>query len=210
MKYKAMNCIKTAIIAAFTFTLMFAAGCSRTENADPAVHPVNASPSGVVSPAASAPVETLLLSATDIASSVSPTIQALPEIAEEDVNAARSVVTDYFHAVEAKDKAAVIKTMTDRNIGPSVSYFGDETRKLLDILYDSQDIVRAQYVQPGMAGYKNGATIGNVIVFKVSFEVTLPSGSEASPYDEGVYKNWNIILVRKDSSQPWLIDDQGY
>lgn len=201
---------KAVAVIVVLIALPLMSGCSPDEKAGPAVQPAKSS-IGTVSPAgytaaATNSVQPSVAAATDIA----PTERPLPEFPDQDITAARAVVREYFRAVEARDKDAIIKTMTDRNAGPNVVYFGDETRTLLDIRYDSQDRVRAQYVQPGMAGYENGTSIDNVIVFRVSFDVQLPSGSESSPFDEGVYKDWNIILVRKDASHPWLIDDQGY
>jgi hypothetical protein len=133
----------------------------------------------------------------------------LPDFKDEEVAAAKAVVLAYFKAVEAQDKDALLNTLTSWHNTPNAVYFEGETRKLLTITYDSQDFFRRAYITNGR-GSGNGATIENVIVFKVSFSVTYPYKGFVSSFSDGVYNDWSMILIRQDASKPWLIDDQGY
>jgi hypothetical protein len=86
----------------------------------------------------------------------------------------------------------------------NVQLFGTEKRTLLSIDYDSQDSVRKSY-KPG-GKYVEPE---NIIVFKVSFHIDYPD-KVTGPWNEGVYENWSMILIRDDKNSPWLIYDQGY
>jgi len=135
----------------------------------------------------------------------------MPEFTEEEVAAARAVVEEYYRAVAAKDAEAILATMypqehltMERVKSGNVGLFGEEERTLLSIDYDSQDSVRKSY-KPG-GKYVEPE---NIIVFKVSFNIDYPD-KDTGPWNEGVYENWSMILIRDDKNSPWLIYDQGY
>jgi len=134
----------------------------------------------------------------------------LPEFAEAEVAAARAVVEEYYRAVAAKDAEAILATLYPRehrtleNVKSGhVQLYGTENRTLLTIDYDSQDPMRRRYrpIHP--------ITADNIIVFKVSFNIEYPL-KDGGPWNEGVYENWSMILIRDDKNSPWLIYDQGY
>ena len=135
----------------------------------------------------------------------------MPEFTKEEVAAARVVVEEYYRAVAAKDAEAILATMypqehltMERVKSGNVQLFGTEKRTLLSIDYDSQDSMRKSY-KPG-GKYVEPE---NIIVFKVSFNIDYPD-KDTGPWDEGVYENWSMILIRDDKNSPWLIYDQGY
>lgn len=135
----------------------------------------------------------------------------MPEFTEEEVAAARAVVEEYYRAVAAKDAEAILATMypqehltMERVKSGNVRLFGTEKRTLLSIDYDSQDSMRKSY-KPG-GKYVEPE---NIIVFKVSFNIDYPD-KDTGPWNEGVYENWSMILIRDDKNSPWLIYDQGY
>ncbi len=149
---------------------------------------------------------------------VNPPQEGLPEhfkvklvdFSDEEVEAARSVVYEYFRATAAKDREAILKTFTPEYNRPNTVLYGEETRTLLSVDYDPDDPMRLSYVRYGMRGSINGTQKVNVIVFRVRFNVEYPKGATPGSFSEGEYSGWNIILVRKDKNSPWLIDDQGY
>jgi hypothetical protein len=135
----------------------------------------------------------------------------MPEFPEEEVEAARAVVEEYYHAVEAKDAEAILVTLyprenftLERVESGNLVLYGEEIRTLLTIDYDSQDSMRRRY-RP----INHPITDENIIVFKVSFEIDYPDKKGGS-WNEGVYDNWSMILFRDDKESPWLIYDQGY
>ncbi|MGI6596214.1 MAG: DUF4829 domain-containing protein [bacterium] len=42
-----------------------------------------------------------------------------------------------------------------------------------------------------------------------SFNIEYPL-KDGGPWNEGVYENWSMILIRDDKNSPWLVYDQGY
>jgi len=128
-----------------------------------------------------------------------------------EVAAARAVVEEYYRAVAAKDAEAILATMYPREYltmervkSGYVQLYGTEKRTLLTIDYDSQDSMRESY-KPG--GKEIAAE--NIIVFKVSFNIEYPL-KDGGPWNEGIYDNWSMILIRDNENSPWLIYDQGY
>jgi len=137
--------------------------------------------------------------------------EIMPEFTEEEVAAARAVVEEYYRAIAAKDAEAILATMypregrtLERVKSGNVQLFGTEKRTLLSIDYNSQDSMRKSY-KPG-GKYVEPE---NIIVFKVSFNIDYPD-KVTGPWNEGVYENWSMILIRDDKNSPWLIYDQGY
>ncbi len=137
--------------------------------------------------------------------------EVMPEFSEEEVTAARSVVEEYYRAVAAKDSEAILATMyprehrtMERVKSGNVALFGVEKRTLLSIDYDSQDSKRKSY-KPGGKYIE----LENIIVFKVSFNIDYPNDI-AGPWNEDVYDDWSMILIRDSKNSPWLIYDQGY
>ncbi|NLD50267.1 MAG: DUF4829 domain-containing protein [Clostridiaceae bacterium] len=133
----------------------------------------------------------------------------LVDFSDEEVEAARSVVYEYFRAIAAKDREAILKTFTDEYNRPNAVLFGEETLKLSDVDYDPDDPMRLSYVMHGRGSIK-GTQKEDVIVFKVRFNVEYPNGAAPGSFNEGEYTGWHIILVREYPGAPWLIDDQGY
>lgn len=131
-----------------------------------------------------------------------------PEFTNQEIEAARSVVEEYFHAVKEKDSQAILKTLTPVYNHPSVVLYGEEVRTLLTGEYNPEDPMRQSYITSGR-GRANGIKKENVIVFKVSFNVEYPNGVTGA-FNEGEYKNWSVILIRNGKESPWFIDDQGY
>lgn len=135
----------------------------------------------------------------------------MPELAEKEVTGARKVVEEYFSAVAAKDTEAILATLyprehltRERVKNGNVELYGTETRTLTNITYDPQDPMRRSY-RPG----SRTITEENIIVFKVSFTIDYPD-EDSGPWNEGAYDNWNMILIRDNTTSPWLIYDQGY
>lgn len=58
--------------------------------------------------------------------------------------------------------------------------------------------------------YSKDNNDGKTIIIRVDYEITSPDGSDNSPYVEGVYSDWAMILVRDNSDSKWYIYDQGY
>ncbi|WP_094551404.1 M56 family metallopeptidase [Petroclostridium xylanilyticum] len=137
--------------------------------------------------------------------------EIMPEFTKEEVAKARAVVEEYYRAVAAKDVEAILATLypregltLERVKSGNVILFGKEKRTLLSIDYDSQDSMRKNYMPGGKYVEQE-----NIIVFKVSFNVDYPE-NETGPWNEGIYKNWSMILIRDNKNSPWLIYDQGY
>jgi beta-lactamase regulating signal transducer with metallopeptidase domain len=139
----------------------------------------------------------------------------MPEFSDEEVAAARTVVEEYFRAIAAKDDEAILATMYPREHltieqvkSGNVQLYGAETRTLLTIDYDSQDNTRRIF-RPG----NHQISEENIIVFRVSFKIQYPlkdGVKVGGPWHEGIYNDWNIILIRDVQDSPWLIYDQGY
>lgn len=135
----------------------------------------------------------------------------LPELTDAEVSAARGVVEEYYRAIAAKDNEAILATMYPRegltmgNVkSGNVQLYGTETRTLISMDYDSQDQKRRSF-RPSTHYIADE----NIIVFKVSFEINYPQ-KDGGPWNEGIYDNWSMILIRDDQNSPWLIYDQGY
>jgi beta-lactamase regulating signal transducer with metallopeptidase domain len=138
--------------------------------------------------------------------------EPMPEFTNEEVAKARAVVEEYYRAVAEKDSEAILSTMyprehltIERVKSGNVQLFGTETRILISIDYDSQDKMRRNY-RPS----NHQISDENIIVFKVSFNIEYPLLKDGGPWNEGVYDNWSMILIRDDEKSPWLIYDQGY
>lgn len=135
---------------------------------------------------------------------VSDAKATLPEFSKEEVAAARAVVKEYFHAIAVKDDKAILATLNPRMKSGKTVLYGKEQRTLTKIEYDSQDMTRKNYRPTNY-----NITDENIIVFRVSFNVQYPKGYSGS-WNEGMYENYNMILVRNDKNSPWLIYDMGY
>lgn len=133
-------------------------------------------------------------------------VESLPDFSEEEVEAARAVVEEYYRAIAVKDDKAILNTLTPKHNHPNEVFYGEGTRTLMSVEYNSDDPMRESYVRYGQ-GSINNIKIENVIVFKVSFSIEYPEGVSGS--FEGVYPNWSIILIRDDKDSSWLIDEQG-
>lgn len=127
----------------------------------------------------------------------------LPGFTSDEVTSARAVVEEYYRAIAEKNAKAALATLTARHNSPNNILYGSEKRTLLSVDYDEQDPMRVS------RGSINLHAVENIIVFKVSFSIGYPDGI-GGPWNEGVYKNWSMILVREGATQAWLIDDQGY
>lgn len=127
----------------------------------------------------------------------------------DEIASARTVVEEYFRAKTQKDSEAALATLTTRNHVPAAQLFGSEQISLKNVRYDSTRYARTAYIENG-AGQESGTSLENVIVFYVDYQVSFPEGVHTTAYNEGLYTDWSVILVRDDPSSPWLIDDQGY
>lgn len=114
----------------------------------------------------------------------------IPEFSDEEVNAAREVVYEYFRAISKKDDEAILKTLTSIHHRPNVQLYGEETRTLLSVEYNPDDPMRVTYVT-SRRGSVNGIRKENVIVFKVSFSVKYPNGIITGPFNERDYRGWS-------------------
>jgi len=95
--------------------------------------------------------------------------------------------------------------MTGQYLLPfNMELYGTEKRTLKSIDYDSQDLKRKGYVLGDPA-----FTPDKIIVFKVSFNIEYPKGG-GGPWNEGLYDDWNMILIRDNENSPWYIYDQGF
>lgn len=137
-------------------------------------------------------------------------VPLMPEFTEDEVSSARGVVEKYFRAIAAKDDAAILAALYPREHytmegvrSGYVQLYGTEKRTLLSIDYNAQDDMRYRYSD------NHNLPKENVIVFKVSFEIKYPL-NDGGPWNEGIYNNWSIILIRDDRNSPWFIYDQGY
>lgn len=128
----------------------------------------------------------------------------LPEFTDEEVSSARAVVEKYFKAIHDKNDKEILETLHEKRKSKNMVLYGYETRTLLSISYDPQDYMRKSY-RPNDPDFSPE----KIIVFKVSFKVEYPKG-KSGPWEEGIYDNWNMILIRKDTNSPWFIYDQGY
>lgn len=128
----------------------------------------------------------------------------LPEFTDEEVSSARAVVEKYFKAIHDKNDKEILETLHEKRKSKNMVLYGYETRTLLSISYDPQDYMRKSY-RPNDPDFSPE----KLIVFKVSFKVEYPKG-KSGPWEEGIYDNWNMILIRKDTNSPWFIYDQGY
>ncbi|MCL2322717.1 MAG: DUF4829 domain-containing protein [Oscillospiraceae bacterium] len=106
----------------------------------------------------------------------------MPEFSEDEVIAAKQIVEDYF-------KDDLSKTQNVR-------------RTLLDIRYDPQDNYRRTYRPYEFPPER-------IIVFKVDFNIEYLDGNIGA-WNEGIYKDWSMILVRNNPSSAWKLYDQGY
>lgn len=136
---------------------------------------------------------------------------SMPEFTNAEVASARKVVEEYFRAITVKDDKAILAAMhpkrgytMDMVRSGSVILYGTEIRTLKTISYDSQDRKRQNY-RPG----GSDIALENIIVFKVSFNIEYPL-KDGGPWNEGIYDNWSMILIRDDKNSPWFIYDQGY
>ncbi|NLC66671.1 MAG: DUF4829 domain-containing protein, partial [Clostridium sp.] len=131
------------------------------------------------------------------------------QFTKKEIADAHAVVEEYFTAIKNKDEDLIIKTMTADHSKPNVVLYGDEIRTLLSVKYNEDDTEIENYIDFGR-GATNGSKKENVIAFKVDFNIKYPESSIKSPWNEGDYTNWNVILIRENNKYPWLIDDQGY
>ena len=134
---------------------------------------------------------------------------AIQTFTDDEVDAARAVVEQYWQAQIDRNDDALWETQTREKTANDVMLSSvDIAIKNVFISYYSQDKMRNDYIKYGR-GQVNGTTIENVIVFKVDFEVE-HTGQNTGAWNKGQYANWNMILIRDDKNSAWLIDDQGY
>ncbi len=135
-------------------------------------------------------------------------IQNEERLKEKDIQAAREVVYKYFSALNAKDDEAIKAVLHPRlNDNNSAVLYGEETIKLIEVHeFDPHDGMLKSFGAQHLEIDES-----NIIVFKVDFYVEIPEDKTMeTSYEEGMYYDWNIILVREDTNCPWLIYEQGY
>lgn len=128
-----------------------------------------------------------------------------------EIDAAKAVIAEYEQAFNAKDREAVLKTLTDRYAEPNmVLWEGNETLSVEVTSYDPNDPNRESYVTNGI-GSQEGTKVENVIVFRTNYVVAYPEG-ESGSFGDGTVENadWAMILVREDKESPWRIGDMGH
>lgn len=131
----------------------------------------------------------------------------------EEVAAARAVVEEYYRAGNAKDRQAILATLTSWADAPNVKLASDDKSfvTIKEIRYNSYYDDRMSYITNGR-GSINGAKIEDVIVFKMDFDVSFPDGTTVEEMGawQPEYKDWSMILIRNGKEGKWLIDDMGY
>ena len=131
---------------------------------------------------------------------------------DEDIADAKALIEKYYDARAQKDPEAIIAcyhpsklTMEEYNEG-GICLFEQEEIALVKI--HEYDLEWQKAFNP----YEY--TIfpqNNVIVFKIDYKVSFPNGgADNSAYDEGMYYDWAMVLVRDDKDSQWLIHGQGY
>lgn len=138
--------------------------------------------------------------------------EALPAFTEEEVAAAEAVLAEYERAYNARDREAILATLTDGYAEPNVMLWDkNETLSLEIVSFDPEDMQRNAYVTGGR-GSVNGTDLENVIVFRTNYILTYPEGEISATSGESVDERmqWMMILIREDKESPWRIDDMGW
>ena len=138
--------------------------------------------------------------------------EALPAFTEEEVAAAEAVLAEYERAYNARDREAILATLTDGYAEPNVMLWDkNETLSLEIVSFDPEDMQRNAYVTGGR-GSVNGTDLENVIVFRTNYILTYPEGEISATSGESVDERmqWMMILIREDKDSPWRIDDMGW
>ena len=137
--------------------------------------------------------------------------EALPAFTEEEIAAAEAVLAEYERAYNARDREAILATLTDGYAEPNVMLWDkNETLSLEIVSFDPEDMQRNAYVTGGR-GSVNGTDLENVIVFRTNYILTYPEGEISATSGESVDERmqWMMILIREDKESPWRIDDMG-
>ena len=138
--------------------------------------------------------------------------EALPAFTEEEVAAAEAVLAEYERAYNARDREAILATLTDGYAEPNVMLWDkNETLSLEIVSFDPEDMQRNAYVTGGR-GSVNGTDLENVIVFRTNYILTYPEGEVSATRGESTEErtDWKMILIREDKESPWRIDDMGW
>lgn len=138
--------------------------------------------------------------------------EALPAFTEEEIAAAEAVLAEYERAYNARDREAILATLTDGYAEPNVMLWDkNETLSLEIVSFDPEDMQRNAYVTGGR-GSVNGTDLENVIVFRTNYILTYPEGEISATSGESVDERmqWMMILIREDKESPWRIDDMGW
>ena len=138
--------------------------------------------------------------------------EALPAFTEEEVAAAEAVLAEYERAYNARDREAILVTLTDWYAEPNVMIWDQNETLSLEIeSFDPEDMERNAYVTGGR-GSVNGTDLENVIVFRTNYILTYPEGEISATSGESVDERmqWMMILIREDKESPWRIDDMGW
>lgn len=138
--------------------------------------------------------------------------EALPAFTEEEVAAAEAVLAEYERAYNARDREAILATLTDGYAEPNVMIWDQNETLSLEIeSFDPEDMERNAYVTAGR-GSANGTSLENVIVFHTKYTLTYPEGEVSATRGESTEErtDWKMILIREDKESPWRIDDMGW
>lgn len=150
-------------------------------------------------------------------------MQTLDYFTEEEMNEAKAVVEEYFRARRARDREAVLATLTEKHATSDVPLWQDEDIVLRDIKLYSVGVSilcePGEYVMGSEeATYDgitysyttfNGISRGNWMSLNVSLTVTREEGGQ-SMFNRNKYDFWRMILVRDGEDGEWLIHDLGY
>ena len=102
------------------------------------------------------------------------------EFNDKEIEAAQSVVKEYFST--SKSEGIILLSI----------YFNSKD-KLLNVM---------------LKNYSEMFPPERIIILRVNFEVS--KEYKENDLNKGIYKDWMMILTRKDKNSPWIIFDQGY
>jgi hypothetical protein len=126
-----------------------------------------------------------------------------------EIASAEDVIKGYFQALsDCATKAALALQTPIHSEGESV--FPVDTQFIVkNIVYD-KDSKQLDHYMNGGRGAEYGLSPENVIVLVCDFEVIKGPGADPDGFEDGVYEDWSMILIRESRNAGWLIDDQGY
>lgn len=138
--------------------------------------------------------------------------EVVPVFSEEEISAAEAVLAEYERAYNAKDREAILDTLTDWHAHPNVMIWDKNETLTMEIeSFDPEDPDRNAHAA-GIRASGGDLELENVIVFRTHYTLTYPEGEVSSVTGESVDEktDWKMILIREDKESPWRIDDMGW